>query len=89
MFTTLKQIKTENPLLKIMIGMDANHFLEHDNLLNDDGEQIFFIAPDVPDKPTTIKKRSFLQAQYKKSGLAVSEVKDHIVPTNPISEYEI
>lgn len=29
MFATLRQIKSENPLLKIMIGMDANHFLVH------------------------------------------------------------
>jgi hypothetical protein len=30
-----------------------------------------------------------MQAQYKKSGLAVSEVKDHIVSSKNILEYSI
>ena len=72
MFTKLKQIKEEHPLMRIIIGMDANHFLDQTNLFDPQGRQVFFIAPSVPEKPTTIKKRSFLQAQYKKAGLAVS-----------------
>lgn len=47
------------------------------------------MAPDVPEKPTTVKKRSFMQAQYKKAGVAVSEVKDHIVTTHTILESSI
>ena len=89
MFAVLRQIKEDHPLLKILIGIDANHFLVHENLLDSEGNQIFFIAPNVPEKPTTIKKRSFMQAQYKKSGLAVSEVKDHIVSSKNIVEYSI
>lgn len=38
----------------------------------------------MPDKPTTVKKRSWLQAQFKKSGVAVSEVKDHIIASSPV-----
>ena len=47
------------------------------------------MTPDTPDKPTTIKKRSFMQAQHKKAGMAVSEVKDHIATTNKIVEAKI
>lgn len=82
MFTTLRAIKATHPLLKIVLGMDSNHFLETQNLFNEEGQQIFFIKPDVNDKPTTIKKRTFMQAQLKKAGLAVKEVKDHIATTN-------
>lgn len=85
MFETLKKIKEEHPLLKIIIGMDSNHYLvHHENLLNDKGEQMFFLTPSTQDKPTTVKKRSFMQAQFKKAGLAVSEVKDHIVASRTI-----
>ena len=37
MFETLRKIKEEHPLLKIIIGMDANHLVNHENLLNDKG----------------------------------------------------
>ena len=47
------------------------------------------MTPDTPDKPTTIKQRSFMQAQHKKAGMAVSEVKDHIATTNKIVEAKI
>jgi len=89
LFSTLRSIKATHPLLKIVLGMDANHFLETANLFNDDGQQMFFIKPDVRDKPTTIKKRTFMQAQYKKAGVAVSEVKDHIATTNQIVDSRI
>ena len=69
--------------------MDANHFIEFSNLENEEGKQIFFLSPDVPDKPTTVKMRSFLQAQYKKAGMAVAEVKDHVVTTHKICEAKI
>ena len=48
MFATLRQIREEHPLFKILIGMDANHFLLYENLLDANGKQIFFIAPNVP-----------------------------------------
>ena len=69
--------------------MDANHFVETANLMNDEGQQIFFVKPDVPDKPTTIKKRTFMQAQFKKAGVAVAEVKDCIATTNQIVDARI
>lgn len=48
--------------------MDANHYPDEHNFVDEDGKQLFFMVPDNPDRPTTIKKRSFLQAQYKKAG---------------------
>ena len=75
--------------LKIIIGMYANHLVKHENLLDEKGRQMFFLTPSQPEKPTTIKKRSFLQAQFKKSGIAVSEVKDHIVASRDIFESRI
>ena len=81
MFSVLKDIKQEHPLLRIVAGMDANHFLDQNNLKSE-GRDIFYMTPSKDDKPTTIKKRSFLQAQYKKAGKAVSEVKDHIVTSH-------
>ena len=50
---------------------------------------MFFLVPSTQEKPTTIKKRSFVQAQFKKSGVAVSEVKDHIVATRDMDEWTI
>lgn len=89
MFETLRGIKEQHPLLKIIIGMDANHLVKHENLLDENGRQMFFLTPSQPEKPTTVKKRSFLQAQFKKSGIAVSEVKDHIVASRDIFESRI
>lgn len=43
---------------------------------------MFYKVPETIEKPTTIKKRTFLQAQYNKSGVTVSEVKDQIVSTS-------
>jgi hypothetical protein len=69
--------------------MDANHYLDERNFRDEEGVQKFFMVPDTPEKPTSIKKRSFLQAQYKKAGVSVSEVKDEIVTTHKIVEYAI
>ena len=84
MFTKLKEIKKDHPLLRIVVGMDANHFLDKTNFMNEKQNPVFFMTPEVPEKPTTIKQRSFMQAQFKKAGIAVSEVKDHIVTTSKI-----
>ena len=72
MFEKLKEIKQEHPLMRIIVGTDANHLLDKNNFLDSEGNPIFFMTPETPDKPTTIKKRSFLQAQFKKAGDAVS-----------------
>jgi hypothetical protein len=90
MFETLRTIKAEHPFLKIVIGMDANHFIEGANLMDADGAtQLFSIFPATEERPTTVKERTFLQAQFKKAGVRVSEVKDEIVTTNQILESHI
>lgn len=89
MFKALREVRAQHPFIKIIIGMDANHLIHHENLLNEEGKQIFFLTPSVPERVTTIKKRSHMQAQFKKAGLEVSEVKDHIVSSNPINEEEV
>lgn len=89
MFKTLKMIKEAHPLIRIVIGMDANHFLEQENLMNEEGRELFFMAPDNKNKPTTVKKRTYMQAQYSKAGVLVEEVKDHVVSTHKIVEWSI
>jgi len=69
MFATLREIRTNHPLLKIILGMDANHFIDETLLFNDEHQQQFFMMPSAPDKPTSIKKRSFMQAQFVKGGV--------------------
>ena len=81
MFVALNEIVTAHPNLKVIVGIDANHFLSE--------QKGFDIVPRSPDVATSIKKRSFLQAQYKKSGLLVSEVKDHIITNQKIREFSI
>ena len=86
MFEVLKHINSGKPELdnlKVIVGMDANNFLNKDILFKGESK-VFHMAPDHKDTPTTIKKRSFMQAQLKKAGDAVSEVKDHICSTLPI-----
>lgn len=89
MFATLHKIKAEHPLLRIVLGMDSNHFIDQTLLSDGEGQQQFFITPVTEEQPTTIKKRTFLQAQYKKAGKEVSEVKDHVVGSREIVEGSI
>jgi UDP-N-acetylglucosamine 2-epimerase len=84
MFDTLRQIRTDHPLLKIVLGMDSNHFVDATLLYNEQEQQLFFMVPTLPEKPTTVKKRSFMQAQYSKAGVEVSEVKDHVACSREI-----
>lgn len=39
MFATLRSIKKEFPYLKILIGMDSNHFLLDENLYDDENKE--------------------------------------------------
>ena len=48
-----------------------------------------FIVPKDKLTPTSIKKRTYIQAQIKKAGLKAEEVKDHIVSTLPINQHWI
>lgn len=91
MFTFLKGIKAnpEFKNLKVIIGMDANNFIEKEILSDLNGKNVFSIAPDRKEKPTTVKKRSFMQGQFTKAGLQVSEVKDHVVSSLSITSYKI
>jgi hypothetical protein len=68
MFSVLNKIKTNHPELKIIIGMDANNYLNQQDFLNHKGDPVCTLVPQSKAKPTTIKKRSFMQAQFKKAG---------------------
>jgi hypothetical protein len=48
--------------IKIIVGMDANHYIKEPKL-----KQKSFICPDTADKHTSIKKRSYIQAQMHKA----------------------
>jgi len=89
MFAVLNGIKQSHPELKIIIGMDANNYLTQEKYLDSKGKTFCHMVPQTKEKVTTIKKRSFMQAQFKKAGEEVSEVKDHIASTHPITSYKI
>ena len=59
---------------KVVVGMDANHFIASPKLNCKN-----YIVPRDPSESTTIKKRSYIQAQLHKADQCVNEVKDHIV----------
>lgn len=82
MFEQLSNILDEHPLLKIMIGIDANHFIPDTHIP-------FRLVPSNQEKPTTIKKRTYLQAQFKKAGEEVRAVKDHLIAKGHIEEFQI
>ena len=63
----------------VIVGVDANHFIK-DPKINESIE----IIPTDPSEATTIKKRSYIQAQYHKADQQVNEVKDHIITTMKI-----
>jgi hypothetical protein len=44
--------------------------------------------PDNPKMATSIKKRSFLQAQLNKAGLSIFEVKDHLITNLKVISWE-
>lgn len=69
--------------MKIIVGIDSNHFLA------DTQNSHLEHAPFLEGKSTTVKKRSFLQAQFKKAEIAVSEVKDHIISSQEIYKHYI
>lgn len=65
----MKTLSDAHPTLKIVLGMDSNHFVNQKHLYNSEGTQIFYIAPTSTEKPTTVKQRSFMQAQFNKGGI--------------------
>ena len=70
--------------LTIIVGIDANHHIRDFDLsfkVN--------IAPLNPEESTSIKKRSYIQAQLHKADLLVDELKDHIITSLVIETYNI
>lgn len=60
----------------IIVGVDANHRLESAKLNHHN-----YIVPNKPEDTSSIKKRSYIQAQMHKADQAVDELKDHIIST--------
>ena len=58
----------------MIVGVDANHFIKDPKIKGS-----IDIIPIDPSEATTIKKRSYIQAQYHKADQQVNEVKDHII----------
>ena len=61
---------------KIIVGVDANHRIESPKI-----NQQNYIVPNKPEDSSSIKKRSYIQAQMHKADQAVDELKDHIIST--------
>jgi len=47
------------------------------------------IYPFSNENPTSVKRRTYLQAQYNKANVSVSEVKDHIITNLKITKSRI
>jgi hypothetical protein len=71
--------------LKIIVGVDANHFLTKAKNIKAKTYQY----PTKEQDFTTHKKRSYIQAQLKKADKDINEVKDHILTTCPIKEHYV
>lgn len=81
MYKVLDKILEEYPHMKIVVGMDANHFIkEHGK---------FTRFPISEKDVTTRKKRTFIQLQYNKSNKLVEEVKDLLVSNLEITKGKI
>ena len=68
MYDILTRILNESPNTKIIVGMDANHFLK--------AKDQFHTFPNAENTITTRKKRTFLQPQFNKANKLVEEIKD-------------
>jgi hypothetical protein len=79
MHKNLTEILNLFPSIKLIIGIDANHYMKDFNIPR------VQIIPRDEKYPTTIKKRSFIQVQYSKAGIKINEVKDHIISNLPLS----
>ncbi len=84
MFDTLERILTDHPMLKFMMGIDANHFIKDESYPDTVN---FKRVPENNEIPTTLKKRTFLQCQFDKSNIEVSEVKDMIITNRTVQKY--
>ena len=73
MFEVINEIMNEHPLLKIIIGIDANHFMKNHDTRG------LEVIPATETEHTSTKKRTFVQAQFSKADIMTSAVKDHII----------
>ena len=83
MFEILNKIVKDHKDIQIILGIDCNHFMNPEKYTE------FNITPNVETQSTTIKKRTAIQVQSKKTNLIVMETKDQIVSTLPISRSRI
>ena len=81
MYEVLNRILTEYPNLKIVVGMDANHFLK--------ARDSFHTFPAEAKDITTRKKRSYFQPQFNKANKLVEEVKDLLLSNLPIKQGKV
>ena len=72
MFKVFDSIKNDHPDIKIIVGIDANSFLQNSN---------YIIYPNNKNNFTTAKKRTAMQLQTKKSNLLDIKCKDHLITT--------
>ena len=70
--------------MHLIVGMDANHWIESFKL-----DKLSWIVPIESDQHTSIKKRSYIQAQLHKADVMINELKDHIISTLPITDFRI
>jgi regulation of enolase protein 1 (concanavalin A-like superfamily) len=80
-----KVLKEQGGAFTVIVGIDANHHIQEFDLPT---RQVY-VVPVRNSKTTTVKKRSFIQAQIDKAGLMVSDTKDHIITTCEITDYRI
>lgn len=78
----LDKIAKAHKGLKIIVGMDANHYVKQVLL-----DPKTYIVPNSGRVGTSIKKRTYIQAQLHKADQRINEVKDHIVSTLPITQH--
>jgi hypothetical protein len=83
--THLLLLKKHLPKYRIVLGGDLNSYLTPDETFA--GQ--FHLFPQHEEFFTTLKKRTFTQAQFHKAEVEVKESKDRIITTEPIEYGEI
>jgi hypothetical protein len=83
MFQVLGELCDAHPMIKIIIGIDANHFIGSCRTI------FMNYAPKNKDEATTLKQRTYLQTQVGKAGEMVRECKDFILTNMEFKGYVI
>jgi hypothetical protein len=81
----LLRLKEYLPKYEIVVGGDLNSFLATDERFG----KVFHLYPRYEWEFTTLKKRTYSQAQFHKAELEVKESKDRIISTNNIQFGEV